>query len=152
MREEVAALVDLDGPRKGPKRKDGTREHAPTKRHMLLLRGEKVREPEPPEGCEHLWEAFWSFLNRQRKTNEYSGFPLPLQWAEMRAWADLTGTRLLPWEAEAVMGMDAAYTAAWATLDDGDSSGEGPPPVQDVSAKLKALFMANNKGRRGRHG
>lgn len=41
-----------------------------------------------------------------------TGFGLaPISWSELRAWCELTATRLMPWQAEALVLMSRAYAS-----------------------------------------
>jgi len=68
-------------------------------------------EPEIPAAGEHLWRWFWE-LDSGRGG---SGFgPNPIGWTEMKAWAELNGESLTPWEAQALKAIDGAAMAAMA--------------------------------------
>lgn len=55
----------------------------------------------------------------------------PITWAEMAAWASLSGWRPSPWEAEALAAMSRAYLAQVE-----DSNGARvPPPYQSETAR-----------------
>ena len=64
----------------------------------------------PPAG-EQLWSWFWE-LDKGRQSNGFS--EQAFAWADMQAWAQLTSTTLMPWQALALRQMDAAYIAACA--------------------------------------
>lgn len=67
-------------------------------------RSADISEIEVPEAGEHLWSWFWS-LERGRACGMNG--PEPLAYAEIEAWARLTGTELRPWEVDALKAMDA---------------------------------------------
>lgn len=54
--------------------------------------------PQLPEELAYLWE--W---HKEVFTGE------PLTFAEMKAWSDMTGKRLLGWESEVVKSLDRAF-------------------------------------------
>lgn len=65
-----------------------------------------IHELEPPGGSEYLLGWFWD-LSRGRGQG-YSG-PLPLAAQEVKAWADLSGVDLEPWEFRAIRMMDMSF-------------------------------------------
>lgn len=62
--------------------------------------------PNPPPAAEHVWDWFWE-LSQQRRSG-----PEAITWADVWAWAELTGTEIRPREARMLMAMDAAYRGA----------------------------------------
>ncbi len=62
-----------------------------------------------PENTEWLWETFWQ-IGAGRGNN---GFGLcPITWQDIRAFSDVVGTKLNPWEVETIMLMDKALLEA----------------------------------------
>lgn len=67
-----------------------------------------LAEPDiPPDGA-LLW-SWWRELASGRGNNGFG--PLPISWADMDAWARLTGTPLSPWQAGTLRDMDNAFLA-----------------------------------------
>lgn len=67
-----------------------------------------LEEPEIPEGFEPVWEWFWELASGRGHT----GFAwLPLSWADMDAWARISGIDLQPWLAGIFRAMDRAWLA-----------------------------------------
>lgn len=64
--------------------------------------------PELPEELGYIWEWFREVFSGE-----------PLTFSEMQAWAQLTGKRLLGWEAELIKSLDRIY---WKVQYDGRSS------------------------------
>ena len=59
-----------------------------------------------------------------------------ISWAEIKAWSDLTMTRLQPWQAEAIKIMSRAYANEYES-----SSGDKPtdPPWADEESMVKRV-------------
>lgn len=66
--------------------------------------------PAVPENGEYLWEWFQE-LSSGRGNNGFG--VLPLSWADMAAWARMTGNQPEPWETMILRSMDGAFLAAW---------------------------------------
>ena len=64
--------------------------------------------PGVPENGEYLW-AWFQELSSGRGNNGFG--VLPLTWADMDAWARMTGTRPEPWETAILRSMDEAFLA-----------------------------------------
>ena len=65
-----------------------------------------------------------------------SGFGLvPIPWSEIRAWRELTGSRLLPWQAEALVLMSRAYAGEFNSV--GREKGVSTPPWSDEETTEK---------------
>lgn len=76
-----------------------------------VMRRYGLEEPEIPEGLEDVWEWFWE-LHQGRGS---SGFcPLPLSWADMHAWACMSGIALAPWLCRMLRRMDMAWLDEYA--------------------------------------
>jgi len=62
-----------------------------------------------PEVAQHIWYWFWQLNDRRQR-----GFdsPNPISYSDLKAWASLTNTYILPEEVEAIMAMDSAYLSA----------------------------------------
>ena len=66
----------------------------------------------PPHGS-HIWEWFWTLSNARGS----SGFGAsPLSYTEIRAWIEVTGLTVHPWEIDAIRAMDGAYMQAQAEM------------------------------------
>ena len=68
-----------------------------------------LEEPEVPPGGEPLWQWFWE-LSAGRRHNGFA--PPPVSWADMDAWARISGIALQPWQARILRAMDAAWLEA----------------------------------------
>lgn len=66
--------------------------------------------PDVPENGEYLW-AWFQELSSGRGNNGFG--VLPLSWADMDAWARLTGNQPEPWETAILRSMDGAFLAVW---------------------------------------
>lgn len=66
----------------------------------------------PPDG-DVLWQWFWE-LSSARASSGYG--PQPVGWADMAAWARLTGIDLAPWQALALRRMDETYLKTCADM------------------------------------
>ena len=66
--------------------------------------------PDVPENGEYLW-AWFQELSSGRGNNGFG--VLPLSWADMAAWARLTGNLPEPWETAILRSMDGAFLAVW---------------------------------------
>lgn len=62
--------------------------------------------PELPEHAAHVWRWFHD-LHHSRTSNGFG--PNPIPYAEIDAWARLTGTHPKPWEVNALKRMDLIY-------------------------------------------
>jgi hypothetical protein len=58
------------------------------------MRDARLDRAEVPVAGRHIWDAFWKM---------YSG--KPIMFSELRAWIDLTGEELTPWESETIRQM-----------------------------------------------
>ena len=72
-----------------------------------VLEAYGIELPDIPDGLEWIWEWFWE-LSAGR---QYGFGPLPLSWADMAAWAAISGVALQPWLAGMFRRMDMAYLA-----------------------------------------
>lgn len=63
---------------------------------------------ETPEGLLYLWEWFGR-MNMRRPSMD--GMPGPITNTEMKAWAELHGVRLSPFEVEVLDGLDSLFLA-----------------------------------------
>lgn len=75
-------------------------------------------EPDIMRGSEHILQWFHQ-LSATRRPG-FSG-PAPLNFGDIRAWSDLTGTITRPDEIEAILAMDSAYLEAVSELKDSDN-------------------------------
>ena len=67
--------------------------------------------PELPAEAAHVMRWFDALHLARRST----GFgPDAIGWADILAWATLTGEAPLPWECAALMALDRAFRSAWA--------------------------------------
>jgi hypothetical protein len=87
----------------------------PLRAHLapLAKRGDRdalalLRAPLYPERCSHLIGWFFE-LHGRRSMGQYG--PAPLSWADLYAWACLTGRKPTPWELRVLGRIDAAYFA-----------------------------------------
>ena len=71
--------------------------------------GKVIAEPVLPAALVYLWNIF-VMLSRGRGGNGFG--PNPLSWPDIWSYCSLTGTRLSPWELEAITMLDDAYIAA----------------------------------------
>ena len=101
----------------GRREADGANEraHRESAARQLAALGRKPKsDPLPsgppfPDDLDHLWRWFLD-LSRGRRAGGFG--PANLAWADLRAWADLTGNRPEPWELDALMRLDAAWLTA----------------------------------------
>lgn len=70
-----------------------------------MRRGEIVPHKHPPRAAEHIYSIYWQVAAFR---DPMGGALLP---SEVEAWARLTNTRILPWEARALFVMDAKRRA-----------------------------------------
>lgn len=89
----------------------GTPDHeGETRRERNLRFGVDIApEPEVPDHASHVWEWFWE-LSAARGMSETGA--LPIGYADIRAWMDCTGTRVIPPEIDMLTAMDRAYRSA----------------------------------------
>jgi len=83
------------------------REHLEQVERQTGRRVEALEPPTPfPMLLSHVWSAFIS-LNSSRS----SGFngPAPISYEQIKAWKELTGASILPWEIEAIKRVDSQY-------------------------------------------
>jgi hypothetical protein len=85
---------------------DGSEDPRPVRWHLekLAKKGNKeaikaLDGPEAPEELGYLIDWYWQVVQGLREA---------LTWADVRAWAELTGRRPEPMEAEALMRVDVA--------------------------------------------
>lgn len=64
--------------------------------------------PPFPQGCAYVWTWFCE-ISTARPWSPHG--PQALSFAELAAWAQLTGRRLEPWEVELLRAVDAAWLA-----------------------------------------
>ncbi|UTC27974.1 hypothetical protein [Stenotrophomonas phage A1432] len=64
----------------------------------LKRKPEQLNGPELPEELEYVWEWF---------REVFAGTPLTFQ--EMQAWSNMTGKRLLGWEADLIKSLDRIF-------------------------------------------
>ncbi|MGB0963279.1 MAG: phage tail assembly chaperone [Mycobacterium sp.] len=62
--------------------------------------------PEAPQDL--LYLLLWFYQIRRGRGWSHDGNPLPLSWADLRAWADMMGHELTPQEASALFDLDRA--------------------------------------------
>lgn len=113
--EAVKATVELRTPLE-----DGT-----TKLDHLIQVEESTGQNHVPEThipmeAEHLWNWFWS-LSSARGSSGFGG-AAPLSFTEIRAWIEVTGLTVHPWEIDAIRAMDGAYMQAQAEMSKAKSS------------------------------
>ncbi len=67
--------------------------------------------PRCPEGCSELWAIF----RELHSCRGSSGFgPLKITFADLDAYQRVSGTRLAPWELDAIRRADNAFLKDWA--------------------------------------
>jgi hypothetical protein len=67
--------------------------------------------PPCPVGCEELWHIFGQLHGCRGST----GFgPARISYLDLDAYQRVTGTKLVPWEVEAIRRADRAYLSDWA--------------------------------------
>jgi len=77
-----------------------------SKRAMINQAGRAGPAADPPEMASHVWEWFWD-LSAARGAN---GFGLnPISFADLAAWAAMTGAEPTEWEVAAIREMDRAF-------------------------------------------
>lgn len=69
--------------------------------------------PECPECVEHV--AQWFYELSRRRAPAMSGVA-PIQYRDIQAWIELTGTLVIPEEVEMILAMDDAYREAIAEI------------------------------------
>ena len=78
-----------------------------------------VPDVEIPLHGSHIWDWFWTLSNARGS----SGFGAsPLCFTEIRAWIEVTGVSVHPWEIDAIRAMDGAYMQAQAEMSKAKSS------------------------------
>ena len=75
--------------------------------------------PGLPEEIAYLWEWFRE-LDGARGSNGFG--PMPVSYAELDAWARLTGRHTLPWEVRWLMLLDRIATSAPAKKVDAEAA------------------------------
>ena len=75
-----------------------------------------MRTGKTPEGWEpielpdcvfYIWEWFQEVVDGRNYAG--MGQPLPISWAEIKAWSELTGTEPTTWEIQALKMIDRVY-------------------------------------------
>ena len=86
--------------------------------HLIQVEESTGREHVPetyiPFEAEHLWNWFWQ-LSNARGSSGFGGAS-PLCFTEIRAWIEVTGLTVRPWEIDAIRAMDGAYMQAQAEM------------------------------------
>jgi hypothetical protein len=104
----VIRVVRLDYPNP-----DGTT----TRQHLIAYcqaTGEHDAELDPPAGyVAYLVGLFWDA--QAGRAAFYS--PQALTWSEIKAWVDLTGRTLCPFEIDVIRAADSAFRAECATIE-----------------------------------
>ncbi len=86
--------------------------------------------PDIPCGGEQLWQWFWEL-----DSGRNSGMnPCPLGWADMAAWAALTGIALAPWQALLLRRMDGAWLNACRAAAPRSTGAKQLPPMKRPQA------------------
>lgn len=88
--------------------KGSLREHLESVERQTGRRPEELNGPELPEEAEYLF-AWWRELDAGRQSGVSAN---PLSWADMLAWAELTGRRPSPQEVEVLWAIDRAHLSA----------------------------------------
>lgn len=100
----MARTVELDW-----KGKDGSTKRAHLRQAEKQTGQVLIEETEPPAGAEYLLEWFWDVS--KGRGEGFSG-PMPLSSGEIKAWAELSGLELDPWEFRVIRTMDRAFLEA----------------------------------------
>ena len=78
--------------------------------HYAAVARETGKEVAPapvlPAALSYLWNHF-AMLHRTRGSNGFG--PNPISWSEMKAYVEMTGSRLEPWEVEAIRQLDEEF-------------------------------------------
>jgi len=82
------------------------REHCERAAFLSARAREELQGPELPPGCGYVWTWFCE-LHAARGGNGYG--PNPISYAEIEAWARLTGRHLTPWEVAALRVLDQVW-------------------------------------------
>jgi hypothetical protein len=69
--------------------------------------------PDMPEEYAFAWQA-WSEINNARSNNGYG--PNPISFSEIKAYVDLTGTPLLPYEIKGIRVVDTAFMKSYSEV------------------------------------
>jgi len=90
--------------------KDGHtyREHCQAAAERSATARQELQGPDLPAACAHVWTGFLE-LHEARTFHQYG--PNPLGYADIDAWARLTGRRWLPWEFAALRALDRVWMA-----------------------------------------
>jgi hypothetical protein len=94
----------------------------------------------PLEGADHLL----SYLLEIGPTMAAGGYPGPITHEELRAWIDLTGIELQPWEARFLRRLSHEYLAESHKAEKSDCpapwrSDDAKPEVSNTQAAIRAL-------------
>lgn len=81
-------------------------------------RRKRLDGPGYPDELDYLF-GWWLELSAHRRPDGWGGVH-PLEWPDVKAWAELTDRRLQPHEAEALMALDRADRAPGPDPDDED--------------------------------
>lgn len=92
-----------------------------------------------PRAAEHIWEWFWELDQGRRCGNG----PEAIGYADIMAWARLSGEEPRPWEVRLLMTMDVARRAEYGRLSDPASAGQ-------VSGGDTKRLLAMMRGLHGR--
>ena len=76
----------------------------------------ELQMPEFPDVAHHIWDTFLSL--HAGRSYGMSG-PNPLSWGDIKAWCDLTGVHLEPWEADMLKALDMVWVRAMNESGDG---------------------------------
>ncbi len=81
-------------------------ENGETRRQKNIRFGEPSKNPEIdyPDEAAHVWDWFWDELNPRRRSG-----PEALTFADLGAWAELTGRTVRPEEIRMLLEMDNAF-------------------------------------------
>lgn len=75
----------------------------PARREELLA---ELRGPPIPASAAYLWQWWWR-LHRRRPSG---GMGIAsITWSEIKAWSELTGTEVLPWEIEIIEAVEDEF-------------------------------------------
>lgn len=68
--------------------------------------------PEVPDAGQHLWDWYFDLDSKISRIDSNSGVQQRIPPSEWKAWADLTGNIVYPWEFDILAAMDRVYCDA----------------------------------------
>lgn len=86
--------------------------------------------PPFPRALNYLWTAYLRL--RRRKGSTDMGSPQPIEWPDIKAFVQITGMRLIPWECQLIEALDDVYMQP------------APKPVLPEGQKVVTAASAND--------